>query len=81
VRRATAVRIGDLELGPLIKYASTFYHYKNLSVWSAPEALKLGRKQPDSSQISPETDVYSYGMLMWELWHETVPFDNNVTLC
>ena len=26
-------------------------------------------------------DVYSFGMVMWELWHETVPFDNDLTLC
>ncbi len=26
-------------------------------------------------------DVYSFGMLMWEIWHETIPFDNDLNLC
>ena len=38
-KRVSGVRIADIELAPLIKYASTFYDYKNLSVWSAPEIL------------------------------------------
>lgn len=43
-KRATGVRIGDLELSPLHKYASTFYQYRNISVWNAPEILKLNKK-------------------------------------
>ena len=23
-------------------------------------------------------DVYSFGMILWELWHESVPFDNDI---
>lgn len=26
-------------------------------------------------------DVYSFGMIMWELWNETVPFDGDLSLC
>ena len=33
------VKIGDLELTPLLKYANTFYDYKSASVWSPPECL------------------------------------------
>lgn len=25
--------------------------------------------------------MYSFGMLMWELWHETIPFDGDLKLC
>ena len=25
-------------------------------------------------------DVYSFGFLMWELWHEFVPFDNDLPM-
>lgn len=78
-KKATGVRIGDFELGPLHKYASTFYQYRNVSVWSAPETLKAGKKIAEAS--SPEEDVYSFGMLLWELWHEQEPFDNDVTVC
>jgi serine/threonine protein kinase len=79
-RRVSGIRIGDLELSPLQKYASTFYSYKNQSVWSAPELLKAGTKR-QNVEPTPEADIYSFGMLMWELWHETVPFDNDVALC
>ena len=23
-------------------------------------------------------DVYSFGIIMWELWHEAIPFDNDM---
>jgi hypothetical protein len=50
-RKVYGVRIGDIELSPLIKYASTFYSYKNLSVWTAPELLK-GVRRMGSESIS-----------------------------
>lgn len=25
-------------------------------------------------------DTYSYGLILWELWHQSIPFDNDVTL-
>ncbi len=33
------VRIGDIELTPLYKFANTFGEYRNSSVWSSPENL------------------------------------------
>jgi len=30
---------------------------------------------------TPEMDVYSFGMLIWELWHNTMPFDGDLPLC
>eukprot|EP00347_Sterkiella_histriomuscorum_P012447 403368538 len=76
--RNAKIRIGDLELMPLFKYANTFYDYRSSSVWSAPECLAQPKKQLDPTK---EMDIYSYGMLMWELWHETIPFDNDLSLC
>ena len=23
-------------------------------------------------------DAYSYGIILWELWHQAIPFDNDV---
>lgn len=23
-------------------------------------------------------DTYSYGMILWEIWHNAVPFDNDI---
>jgi hypothetical protein len=70
-----------MELSPLLKYASTFYTYKNFSVWSPPEILKAGKKGLSQDELKPDVDVYSFGMLLWELWHEHEPFDNDVNLC
>jgi hypothetical protein len=44
----SGVRLGDMELSPLIKYATTFYNYKNIGVWTAPEILKSGKKIADN---------------------------------
>lgn len=79
----SGVRLADLELQALSKYARTFYSYKNVSVWSSPEALTKGGwgKKAAESSMTPESDVYSFGMLMWELWHQTVPFDDDVAIC
>lgn len=63
----------------MLKYASTFYNYRNITVWSAPENLGSGKKIAEA--VAPEEDVYSFGMLLWELWHEHEPFDNDVALC
>lgn len=72
------VRVGDLEAMPLYKFANTFSDYRNTSVWSSPECLQNLRK---ILEPTPEMDVYSFSMLMWELWHETVPFDGDLQLC
>lgn len=72
------VKIADLELLPLYKFANTFEDYRNASVWSSPECLKNLRKIADPT---PEMDVYSFGMIMWELWHETIPFDGDLPVC
>jgi hypothetical protein len=61
------VKISEVELSPLIKYANTFSDYRNVSVWSSPECMALPKKVQDPL---PEMDVYSFGMLLWELWHE-----------
>lgn len=72
------MRIGDLELMPLYKLANTFADYRNCSVWSSPECLQNLRKVQEPT---PEMDVYSYSMLLWEIWHETVPFDGDLIVC
>lgn len=68
----------ELELQDFMKYANMFGSYRNASVWSAPEVLKQPRKHLDPTA---EMDVYSFGMLMWEVMHDTVPFDGDLKIC
>jgi len=62
----------------LKKYANMFYSYRPITVWSPPEVLRSPKKL-----LEPLTtmDVYSFGVLMWELFHEKVPFDGDITAC
>lgn len=61
------VQVDGIELTDLKKYANMFYSYRSVSVWSAPEVLKTPKKI-----LEPLTpmDVYSFGLIMWELFHE-----------
>lgn len=52
-----------------------FYSYRPCSVWSAPEVLKAPKKLLEP--LAP-MDVYSFGLIMWELFHEQVPFDGDI---
>ena len=70
-----SVRISDLENFDFMEYGNMFYNYKISSVWSAPEVLRQPRK---IQEVNTQMDVYSYGMILWELWHESVPFDNDL---
>jgi hypothetical protein len=70
------VRIGDIELFDFMQYSNMFFNYKITSVWSCPEVLQTPKKIPD---LNSTMDVYSYGMLLWEIWHNRVPFDNDVS--
>lgn len=72
------VQIDGMELTDLKKYANMFYSYRPLTVWSSPEVLRSPKKLLDPL---PQMDIYSFGFLMWELFHEQVPFDNNIDEC
>ena len=57
------------------RYANMFYSYRSVTVWSSPECLKQVKKRLDPH---PSMDVYSFGMIMWELLHEKLPFEGEV---
>ena len=46
--------------------------------WTAPEILRHAQahESPDSDVITPACDVYSYGMLMWEICTTLDPFSD-----
>ena len=69
------VKVSDFETVDFMEYGNMFYNYRMVSVWSAPEAIARLKKIP---VLTPELDIYSYSMILWELWHEAVPFDNDI---
>lgn len=70
--------MSEIELSEFKKYANMFYSYRNVSVWSAPEVLKQPKKLLEPTKAM---DVYSFGLIMWELYHESVPFENDLKAC
>lgn len=69
------MRLGQSEIVDLAKYANMFYQYKVVNAWSSPQCLKNKRQMPDPTA---QMDVYSFGLIMWELWHEKLPFDGDI---
>ena len=57
------------------RYANMFYSYRSVTVWSPPECLKQQKKRLDPNW---QMDVYSFGMIMWEVLHEKVPFEGEL---
>ena len=69
------VRVSDLEVQDFMEYSNMFFNYRISTVWSAPECLaQLKRIVEGNIQM----DAYSYGIILWELWHQAIPFDNDV---
>lgn len=69
------VRISDIETFDFVEYSNMFFNYRMTSVWSGPEALQQPKKIPELTQ---QMDTYSFGMILWELWHNAIPFDNDI---
>lgn len=69
------VRVGDIENLDFMAYGNMLYNYKFTSVWSSPEALKNPKK---IQELDEKMDIYSLGMILWELWHQAVPFDGEL---
>jgi len=72
------VKIDGFEYAELKKYASTLKNYRTATVYSSPEVLKQPKKYLKPSR---SMDVYSFGLVMWQLYHEKIPFDGNLVLC
>ena len=64
--------ISDLGFQKLKKYAGIVSGYTNIGSWSSPELINDKRLTPIKAQITD--DVYSFGMILWELLAEQEPF-------
>lgn len=64
--------IADYGMRSLKKFCKLFNKYSNTNFWSAPEIW--GDHQKDFFD-SLSVDVYSYGMLLWEIETGSRPFD------
>ncbi|TNV81588.1 hypothetical protein FGO68_gene9249 [Halteria grandinella] len=71
------VYLGDMELSPFIKFGTLFCDYQPWSVWSSPEILS---QAPKILEPTKQMDSYSFGMLLWEIFHNQVPFGNDLAL-
>lgn len=69
--------VADYEMLTFMKYANRFNNYRVASVWSCPEILGTPAKVNDPTR---EMDIYSYGLILWELLHDSIPFDNDLAL-
>ena len=70
------VRVGELEMSDFKRYANMFFSYRSISVYSAPECLEQPKKRVDPTS---QMDVYSFGMLMWEVLYEQEPFEGDLS--
>ena len=69
------VIVGEIDMNDFKRYANMFYSYKSVSVSSAPECLRNPKKRLDPT---PAMDTYGFAMIMWEMLHDTQPFDGNL---
>ena len=66
-------KITDYGLVSLKENASIFLKYKNKNSYSSPEVL-ASNKTIDIG-TNPKADVYSFGILLWEIYTSMMPFD------
>ena len=64
--------ISDLGFHKLKKYIGIKSNYNYKSAWSSPEILKDSRSTPQN--LMPMSDVYSFGIICWEIFTENEPF-------
>ena len=69
--------IADFGFYNLEENASIFNKYMNKNSYSSPEMLMDTKKicHKLNNENNEKNDIYSFGMLLWEIYTETIPFD------
>ena len=66
------IYVTDYNIKSLKKFSKVFSKYKNLTQWSATEIWAPSNTSTAHEETS--VDVYSFGMILWELETGKVPF-------
>lgn len=67
------IKIVDYGLRAIKKYSGLVNGYCNKSGFTAPECL-IEKGNVVSHSATRESDIYSYGMILYNLFAETIPF-------
>ena len=70
------IKIGDLGDLSIRQSAKIFLDYDIRNTWSSPEVMSDPNLVFTSRKQS--MDIYSFGMLLWEVFARMVPFDDNI---
>lgn len=70
------VKLGDLGELSIRQSATVFLGHDIRNTWSSPEVLNDPNLIFQAKRIS--LDIYSFGMLLWELFSNTIPFADNI---
>jgi len=65
-------KVTDVGLHKLKKFAGVVISYSNKGAWTSPEQLQQRGKTV--AKIRESDDVYSFGVIMWEVWTGEQPF-------
>jgi hypothetical protein len=72
VSHSDRVFVTDFGMAKIKKYAGIVCGYSNKSAWSSPQVLADRRLTAVKTEFSD--DVYSFGVIVWEIFTETQPY-------